>query len=44
MHTGTLPGHSYVLLNKEGMIKDAYDDVRMGIRNEDLASLLSKLN
>lgn len=42
MHAGSLPGHSYVVIDNSGIIKFAYDDTRMGVRNDALASLLPK--
>ncbi len=29
MHRGTLPGHSYVIIDKQGIIKYVYDDIKM---------------
>lgn len=42
MHAGSLPGHSYVVIDNAGIIKFAYDDARMGVRNNALVSLLPK--
>ncbi len=44
MHVGSLPGHTYVLINKEGMVKYVFDDPNMGIRNDQLIDELKKLN
>lgn len=43
MHPGSLPGHTYVILDKEGTIKWVFDDPNMGIRNDQLMSEISKL-
>ncbi|MBI2314491.1 redoxin domain-containing protein [Candidatus Daviesbacteria bacterium] len=43
MHKGQFPGHSYVLINKEGIIKFARDDVQMAVRNQELAGEVDKL-
>ncbi len=44
MHYGSLPGHTFVLINKEGVIKHIFDDPNMGLHNDQLAAELSKLN
>ncbi|MBI2099380.1 redoxin domain-containing protein [Candidatus Uhrbacteria bacterium] len=44
MHVGSLPGHTYVVINKEGMVKYVLDDPNMGIRNDALAEEIKKLN
>lgn len=43
MHRGSLPGHTYVLLDESGVIRWIFDDPRMGIRNDEIARELSKL-
>ena len=43
MHPGTLPGHTYFIIDREGIIRFAFDDVDMGIRNDKLAEELKKL-
>lgn len=43
MHPGTIPGHSYIIIDKRGVIRFAYDDPKMGLRDDDLASSLSSL-
>lgn len=43
MHRGQYPGHTYVIIDKEGVIRYEYDDVQMGIRNFELLSELNKL-
>ena len=43
MHPGSLPGHTYVVIDKEGIVKYIFDDPDMGIRNDQLAAEISKL-
>ena len=43
MHFGQLPGHTYVIIDKEGIIRHVYDDPRMAIHNDGLADELSRL-
>ncbi len=43
MHPGDLPGHTYFVIDREGIIRFAFDDVDMGIRNDKLAEELKKL-
>lgn len=43
MHKGQFPGHSYVLIDKEGIVKFARDDVAMAVRNNELAVELDKI-
>ncbi|MDO8474298.1 MAG: redoxin domain-containing protein [bacterium] len=44
MHYGSLPGHTFVLIDKEGVIKHIFDDPNMSIHNDQLVVELSKLN
>lgn len=43
MHRGQYPGHTYVIIDKEGIVRYEYDDAQMGIRNFELLSELAKL-
>lgn len=43
MHKGQFPGHSYVIIDKEGIIKFVQDDVQMAVRNQELAAEIDKL-
>ncbi|MEK7213083.1 MAG: redoxin domain-containing protein [Patescibacteria group bacterium] len=43
MHYGSLPGHSYVVIDKEGIVRHVYDDPRMAIHNNQLLDELAKL-
>lgn len=38
MHKGQFPGHSYVIINKDGIIKFVKDDVQMTVRNQELSA------
>ncbi len=42
MHKGKLAGHTYVVIDKEGIIKYVYDDPDMAIRNDLLKQELEK--
>lgn len=44
MHRGQLAGHSYLILDKEGIIRFIQDDVQMAIRNDLLIQEIGKLN
>lgn len=44
MHRGQFPGHTYVIIDKEGVIRFEKDDPNMGINNKDLLADISKLN
>lgn len=43
MHRGQFPGHSYVVVDKEGIIRFARDDEQMAVRNKELLSEIDKL-
>lgn len=43
MHKGQFPGHSYVIVDKEGIIRFARDDVAMAVRNQELSAEVDKL-
>ncbi len=44
MHPGIYPGHTYVLIDKKGIVRYIFDDPNMGIRNDFLFSLIKKLD
>jgi len=43
MHQGSKPGHTYVVVDKNGIIRYTYDDVTMGVQNKLLKQDLAKL-
>lgn len=43
MHFGSLPGHTYVLIDKKGVVRYVYDDPRMAINNDMIAAEVGKL-
>lgn len=44
MHYGRYPGHTYVVFDREGVIRHVYDDPSMGIHNDQLVTELAKLS
>jgi len=44
MHSGSLPGHTYVIIDKLGIVRYAMDDPRMGINNDKLAEEILKID
>lgn len=42
MHTGQLPGHTYIMIDKQGIVRDVFDDANMGVNNDALIEKLSK--
>jgi len=44
MHKGQFPGHSYVIIDKEGVVRFVKDDVQMAVRNQEMAAEITKLN
>ena len=43
MHMGMMPGHTYIVVDKQGIIGYVFDDPSMGIRNDQIASEIEKL-
>ena len=43
MHRGSFPGHTYFLIDKEGVIRYFLDDPQMGVRNDQLFAELQKI-
>lgn len=43
MHKGSKPGHTYIIIDKNGVIRYTYDDMNMGIHNDSLIKELSKV-
>ena len=44
MHKGMYPGHTYYLIDEEGIVRYTFDDPYMGNRNKELAKEIEKLN
>lgn len=44
MHKGKFPGHTYLLVDKEGIVRFVKDDSQMAVRNDELKAELAKLN
>jgi thioredoxin-dependent peroxiredoxin len=44
MHKGQYPGHTYLILDKDGIIRYVMDDPQMAVRNDQLKAELEKLN
>lgn len=44
MHKGQNAGHTYVIVDKEGVVRYTKDDLSMGVRNDELKSEIAKLN
>lgn len=43
MHRGIYPGHTYFIIDKQGIIRYTFDDPYMGIRNDTVAGEIEKL-
>lgn len=43
MHKGQKPGHTYVVIDQNGIVRDTLDDPTMGIQNEELINKLNKI-
>ena len=44
MHKGQFPGHTYLIVDKDGVIRFIKDDPQMAVRNDVLKAELEKLN
>ena len=44
MHPGELPGHTYVIIDEEGIVRFVLDDPSMRINNDRIIAELNKLN
>lgn len=44
MHKGVMPGHTYLVLDKNGIVRFVKDDPQMAVRNEELKAELKKLS
>lgn len=43
MHRGQFPGHTYLIIDKKGIVRFVLDDPEMGVRNDELKVELEKL-
>lgn len=43
MHRGQTPGHTYVVIDAEGIVRYVKDDVQMAVRNQELLAEIGKL-
>lgn len=43
MHKGQFPGHTYIIVDKNGVVRFTYDDAQMAVRNKELLSQVEKL-
>ncbi len=44
MHRGSLPGHTYIVIDKEGVVRYVFDDPNMAIANDMLFAKIGELN
>jgi peroxiredoxin Q/BCP len=44
MHRGSLPGHTYVIVDKDGIVRYVFDDPNMAIANDMLFGKIGELN
>lgn len=44
MHKGSNPGHSYIVLDKQGVVRFVYDDPNMAINNDMINQKITALN
>jgi len=44
MHKGQFPGHTYLILDRDGIVKFILDDPQMAVRNDELKAELGKIN
>lgn len=42
MHPGQMPGHTYILIDKEGVVREVYDDPNMAVNNDALFEKITK--
>ena len=44
MHRGQFPGHTYVIIDKKGVVRYVKDDVQMALRNKEILDEVNKLS
>jgi peroxiredoxin len=42
MHPGQSPGHTYILIDKQGIVREVMDDANMAVNNDQLIEKISK--
>lgn len=43
MHRGQFPGHTYIIIDKDGVVRFTKDDAQMAVRNKELLAEIEKL-
>ena len=43
MHRGSLPGHTYIVIDKDGIVRYVFDDPNMAIANDMLFKKIEEL-
>ncbi len=43
MHRGQFPGHTYILIDKDGIVRSTLDDAQMAVRNKEMLAEVAKL-
>lgn len=43
MHRGQFPGHTYIIIDREGIVRFTQDDVQMAVRNKELLTEIENL-
>ncbi len=44
MHYGSYPGHTFILIDKQGIVRYVFDDPNMGVDNDKVAGELAQMN
>jgi len=44
MHKGSLPGHTYIVLDRQGIVRYVFDDQNMALNNDLLLEKIAKFN
>lgn len=43
MHRGSMPGHTYLVIDENGIVRYTFDDPQMGIRNDEIIKEIDKI-
>ncbi|HLE49689.1 MAG TPA: hypothetical protein VI791_00910, partial [Patescibacteria group bacterium] len=43
MHRGQYPGHSYIIVDGDGIVRFVWDDPQMAVRNKEILAEVQKL-